>query len=309
MNADPIILFHILGAFWFFALGAAVGSFANVCVYRIPWQKSILWPSSHCPNCLQSIAARDNIPILGWVFLGGRCRNCGLRISIRYPLIEFFVGALYAAVYVADVAWAPGILDTQAFGRMLYHDVLLSFLIVATFIDYDYYLIPDAVTIPGMLVGVLVGACVPEIRPDPSLAHTFWGGLQVGLIGWAVGGGVVWGVRILAGLALGREAMGFGDVTLMAMIGAFLGWQAAILTFFIAPFFGLLHAFLKVVRIIFKKLTRVPIVGTDREIPFGPYLSLAAVLLLLAWTQIWSGWGRPRFAMMADILGWIVWGQ
>ena len=219
------------------------------------------------------------------------------------------MGALYVAVYVADVVLAPGVLDSMAFGRMFYHDLLVSFLVIATFIDYDYYLIPDAVTVPGMILGLLFGALVPELRPDPLLAHTFWGGLGIGLLGWVVGGGLVWFVRIVAGLAMGREAMGFGDVTLMAMIGSFLGWQAAVLTFFIAPFFGLLHALLKVVRMLFKRLARIPIVGADREIPFGPYLSLAAVLLLLAWPQIWSGWARPRFDMMADVIGWIVSGQ
>ena len=308
MNADPILLFHLLGAFWFFMLGAAVGSFANVCVYRIPWQKSILWPSSHCPGCLQAIAARDNVPILGWVLLGGRCRNCRLPIAIRYPLVEFLVGALFAAAYVADVVYAPGMLDGMAFARMLYHDLLISFLVIATFIDYDYYLIPDAVTVPGMIVGVLLGAVVPELRFEPSQAHSFWGGLWVGLLGWAVGGGLVWFVRIIAGLALRREAMGFGDVTLMAMIGAFLGWQAAILTFFIAPFFGLLHALLKIIRMVLKRIARMPIIGSDREIPFGPYLSLAAVMLLLTWPQIWFGWARPRFDILADLLGWMLTG-
>jgi leader peptidase (prepilin peptidase)/N-methyltransferase len=306
MNADPITLFHVLGGIWFFALGSAIGSFVNVCVYRIPWQKSIFWPSSHCPGCLHAIPARDNIPVLGWMLLGGRCRTCRAPIAIRYPLVELLVGLLFLAVYLTDVAGAPRMLDSMAFARMLYHDLLVALLVIATFIDFDYTVIPDSVTVPGMLLGLVIGAVVPGIRPDPATADTLWGGLGVGLLGWAVGGGLIWGVRIVFGLILRREAMGFGDVTLMALIGSFLGWQAAVLTFFLAPFFGLAHALFKAVRIVVKKLARRPIAGSDREIPFGPYLSLAAVLLVLAWPRIWSGWARGVFATMADVIGWMM---
>ena len=139
------------------------------------------------------------------------------------------------------------------------------------------------------------GGVSPEIRPEPSHAVTHWDGLWVGLIGLLVGGGLTQTVRVIGSLALRREAMGFGDVTLMAMIGAYLGWQAAVLTFFIAPFFGLTHALAKLFVFVGKKLGGRESSSADREIPFGPYLSMAALGLLLSWPWFWPSWAKPRF--------------
>ncbi len=300
MTTLPLI--YLVGGLWVFAVGTVVGSFANVCVYRIPWQKSVVWPGSHCPRCLEPIAARDNVPILGWLWLGGACRRCHAPIAARYPLIEFLVGLLFASVYVTDIVYAPmGILNVEHFVRLLYHVILVALLVIATFIDYDLYIIPDAVTVTGMILGLGLGALVPEVRPEPSTASSFLDGLTVGLIGWAVGGGVVWAVRIVAGVVFRREAMGFGDVTLLAMIGSFLGWQAAVLTFFLAPFFGLAHAAWKLVGLLGKIVTGRKISGADRELPFGPYLSLAALTLLLAWPWLWPAWAKGLFRTLSDL--------
>jgi leader peptidase (prepilin peptidase)/N-methyltransferase len=309
VNVDPQHVFHAICAVWLFVIGSLVGSFVNVCIYRIPWQKSILWPASHCPRCLVPIAARDNVPILGWLLLGGRCRTCKLPISVRYPLIEALVGALFVGVYVTDVVLgANRLLDTGAFLRMGYHDVLVTLLVIATFLDYDHFIIPDEVTVTGMILGLGLGVLFPWIRPEPAAASDWLGGLTTGLIGWAAGGALVWAFRIGAGVVFRREAMGFGDVTLLAMIGSFLGWQAAIMTFFLAPFFGLAHALAKLVRLLVKWMTRRKISGSDREVPFGPYLSLAAVTLLLSWPRLWPGWTRPLFATLADLIGWMIGG-
>jgi leader peptidase (prepilin peptidase)/N-methyltransferase len=286
----------------FFAIGAVVGSFLNVCIYRIPWQKSVIWPASHCPRCVQAIAPQDNIPILSWIVLRGECRTCGAPFSIRYPLIEALVGLLFASVYVSDVINGPilplGSLPADLSLRVAYHLSLVTLLVVATFIDYDLTIIPDEVTVPGMILGVGLGALFPEIRLEPCHATTHWDGLMTGLIGLLVGGGLTQAVRLLGSLAVGREAMGFGDVTLMAMIGAYLGWQAAVLTFFIAPFFGLSHALMKLLTYLGKRIAGRPATSADREIPFGPYLSMAAVALLLTWPWFWPGWAKPRFAML-----------
>ncbi len=302
MNLDPIALFHLIAALGMFAIGSVVGSFINVCVYRIPWQKSILWPASHCPRCLRAIEPRDNIPILGWLALGGKCRGCALPISPRYPLVEALVGTLFAAAYVSDVVYGGArLLEPAAFARLAYHAVLIALLVVATFIDYDYFIIPDSVTITGMLLGLGLGTLFPQVRPDPSGSDTALGGFLTGLLGWAVGGGLVWFVRLLGGFVFRREAMGFGDVTLMAMIGSFLGWQAAVLTFFLAPFFGLTHALWKLVRLVAKLILGRPVTGADREIPFGPYLSMAALTLLLTWLWIWPRWAEGLFHALADL--------
>lgn len=290
---------HAILSLGLFAIGAVVGSFLNVCIYRIPWQKSVIWPSSHCPRCGEAIAAQDNIPILSWVALRGECRECGLPISARYPLIESLVGLLFVGVYVCDVAAGQTLpwlsMPAPVAVGLVYHLVFVALLVTATFIDYDLTIIPDQVTVPGMIVGLGLGALFPEIRPTPSAAATHWDGFIVGLWGFFVGGGLTQGVRLLGSLALRREAMGFGDVTLMAMIGSFLGWQAAVLAFFIAPFFGLSHALAKLILYLGKRLRGDKGSSADREIPFGPYLSMAALMLLLTWRWFWPGWAQSRF--------------
>ena len=302
-------LHAILGTLTFL-LGTVVGSFLNVCIYRIPWEKSVIWPESRCPKCLAAIAPRDNVPILGWLALGGACRNCRQRISARYPLIELLVGLLFLAVYLVDVATASRAMIGPAPAvpalRAAYHMALLAFLVAATFIDYDLWIIPDEVTLPGMAIGLLMAALVPAIRPELPPTATWWDGLRIGLIGWAVGGGIVWSVRILGGLAFRKEAMGFGDVTLMAMIGAFLGWQAAILTLFLGAMLGLVHALGKLAILAGKWLAGRKISGADRELPFGPYLSMAAVLLMLGWPWLWPGWARNFFETLAVVFWWLL---
>lgn len=293
-----IWVMHLILGTGLFVIGTAIGSFLNVCIYRLAWQKSVIWPSSRCPACLEAISSRDNIPILSWLALRGECRNCGAAISARYLFVETLVGLLFVGVYLVDVAHAAslvGTLPAQAFLQMIYHLLLVAFLVVATFIDYDLFIIPDSVTVPGMLAGLALGALIPGIRPDPATASTHWGGLGAGLLGLLIGGGVVWFVRIVGGKAFGREAMGFGDVTLLGMVGAFLGWQAAVLTFFLAAFVGLVPALVKILLNLLKYLSGGRISAADREIPFGPCLSVAAIVLLYSWPWVWAGWAKPMF--------------
>jgi leader peptidase (prepilin peptidase) / N-methyltransferase len=289
---------ELVVALWLFAMGTVVGSFLNVCIYRIPWQKSVIWPGSHCPSCLSVIRARDNVPILGWLILKGRCHTCASRISPRYPLIEALTGVLFVAVYAIDVHWgAPVWAGANPYASVAYHTLFVSLLIAATFIDYDLYILPDAITVTGMVLGVSIGALIPEARLDPSapavaVVTTYRAGLIIGVQGLLIGGALVWVVRIVFGALLRREAMGFGDVMLLAMIGAFLGWQAAVLAFFLGAFYALAHALGKAVRSITKWLRGVKLKGSDHEIPFGPYLSMAALTLMLGWPWIWWGWAK-----------------
>jgi leader peptidase (prepilin peptidase)/N-methyltransferase len=293
-----------------FAIGTVVGSFLNVCIYRIPWQKSVIWPGSRCPKCLHPIAASDNIPIVGWLALRGECRTCGAPIAARYPLVEALVGLLFVAVYVVDVVEGPrtpwGEIPPEAMLRWFYHAILVALLVAATFMDYDLTIIPGQITETGMAAGLILGTLWPAIRPVPALASTHGGGFWVGLFGLAVGAGLTQSVRILGSLALRREAMGFGDVTLMGMIGAFLGWQAAVLTFFLAPFFGLAHALGKLLQYVGKRLRGAQSSSADREIPFGPYLSMAAVILLLSWRGLWEHWAKANFAILSMLFWWML---
>jgi leader peptidase (prepilin peptidase)/N-methyltransferase len=312
----PILI--VLGCF-FFAVGTAVGSFLNVCIYRIPWEKSIVWPGSHCPRCLASIAVRDNIPIVSWLALRGECRNCGAPIALRYLLVELLVGLLFLGLFYVDVVRG----ERGAFGYELaaplatwfYHAILASLLVAAAFIDHDLFIIPDAITVTGMLIGIGVGTLIPSMRSEPSTAVSHLQGFGVGIAGLLVGGGLTEGVRRIATFVATmiatavnrqytrREAMGFGDVTLMGMIGAFLGWQAALLTFFVSPFFGIGQACWKLILKWQKLLSGQKLSNLDRELPFGPYLSMGAIFLVLTWHWLWPGWGKRLFAT----LGWLFW--
>jgi leader peptidase (prepilin peptidase) / N-methyltransferase len=305
--AWPILVFLGFGVF---VVGSVVGSFLNVCIYRIPWQKSVIWPGSRCPRCFGTIAPSDNVPILGWLALRGECRACGLPISMRYPLIEALVGLLFVGLYVVDVLCADrggwDQIPTSTLAMLAYHALLTALLVAATFIDYDLYIIPDQVTVPGMVLGILIGAVCPEIRPLPGATSSHWEGLWVGVFGLLVGAGLTAGFRTFFSTLLRREAMGFGDVTLMAMIGAFLGWQAAVLTFFIAPFFGLAHALFKLTTYLQKRLRGAQLSSADREIPFGPYLSMAAVGLMLTWNWLWPFWAKGLFESFRALFWWML---
>lgn len=303
----PILAILGLGTF---LIGTVVGSFLNVCIYRIPWQKSVIWPSSRCPHCYSAIAARDNVPIFSWIALRGECRGCGAPISPRYPLVEALVGLLFVGAYLVDVVGGPRGPWAQVapfqLVAVVYHACFLALLVAATFIDYDVMMIPDQITITGMVLGVALGTLWPGVRPVPATATTTLGGFWVGLVGLLVGAGLVLAVRALAGFVLRREAMGFGDVTLLGMIGAFLGWQAAVLTFFLAPFFGLAHAAWTMGLYWKKRWGGHQLSSSDREIPFGPYLSMAATSLLLLWHWLWPGWARGLFGTLYVVFWWML---
>jgi leader peptidase (prepilin peptidase) / N-methyltransferase len=304
---------ELVVSLWLFAVGCVVGSFLNVCIYRIPWQKSVIWPGSHCPKCLAPIAARDNIPVVSWLILRASCRRCGSGIAARYPLIEALAGLLFVAVYLIDThsggaPWYTG----NPYATVAYHLLFVSLLVVATFIDYDLYVLPDAVTVTGMVLGIGLGALFPEVRLDPlslppTPVKTHSAGLVMGVQGLLVGGGLVWTIGFVFSRVFRREAMGFGDVTLNAMIGAFLGWQAAVLAFFLAPFFGLAHASWKGAKAIAKKIRGDKLSGSDHEIPFGPYLSMAAVGLVLGWPWVWWMWAMPLFKTLRVVF-WLILG-
>lgn len=356
---DIFAIEYAVRLLFLFTLGAVLGSLLNVCIYRLPkteqfWValRSLVSPPSHCPRCQNRIAWYDNVPIFGWLKLGGRCRNCKARISPRYALVELLTGLLFVVLYWYEVPppWKGGFDASSVFHqygpqgsytswwfspvavqhwRYAYHLVLVLALIVATFIDFDHWIIPDSVTLPAMTVGVLGGWLLGEVYLVPvwfqnpramtfvdvyrilndgqppgdflpqwlSLwlnfkglpawisAHPHLHGLLVSLAGIIVGGGVVWAVRIVGFWVLKREAMGFGDVILLAMIGSFVGWQASLVVFFMAPLCAL-----AVVAVAW-------LVRRDREIPYGPYLSLATIVSLLTWKHIWPPLETHIFAL------------
>ena len=281
---------HLIYGVGLFTIGTVVGSFLNVCIYRIPWEKSVIWPGSQCPRCWGAIESRDNIPIVGWLLLGGACRRCRASISVRYPAVEFLVGTLFLATYLVDAVLPRDFVrdDVTLLAKVLYHVVLISLLVVITFIDADLTIVPSSVTNLGIVLGLGLGMIFPEVRPVPNNALTAWAGLWVGLKGVIVGGGMIWFIRVVGGFVFRREAMGSGDIHILALIGAFLGWQATVLAIPLAAFIGLAQALSKFSRYLIKRWTGQKVLATDRELPFGPYLSMAALVLLFSWPWAWS---------------------
>ncbi len=250
--------------------GLAVGSFANVIIYRLPQGRSIVLPRSYCPACRKSIPARDNIPVLSFLLLGGKCRHCRAAISPRYPLVEGLMGLLFVAVFLL----ASGRGERTVLFPFYWYFVFT--LVVLALIDLEHYLLPDALTYPLLGAGFLLAV----IDPGRLGASAIGPALLNSLIGAAVGGGSLWLIGILGKAAFRKEAMGLGDVKLMAAVGAWQGWGMALF----AIFLGALAATLVGIALILLKKA-----GWGSKLPFGPYLALGSLLTLffgrtlLAW--------------------------
>lgn len=208
---------------FFFVLGAFVGSFLNVCIFRIPAGESIVFPGSHC-DCGKPIPFYLNVPIVSWLILRGRAACCGRKISLRHPCVELFTALVFAAVwqFLPAGAVAPAI-------------AFCAFGIVLAFIDWDTMLLPDSVNALFVVAGLACGAAFPQALG----AETFGEGIWRAAVGLGVGSLVVFWFRFFASVILRREAMGEGDVILLGGIGAFLGWRGAIFSFFFSAFVGL----------------------------------------------------------------------
>jgi leader peptidase (prepilin peptidase)/N-methyltransferase len=243
-----------------FVAGAIFGSFLNVVIYRMPRGRSIVRPPSACPECGELIRPRDNVPILSYLLLRGRCRACGVRISPRYPLVESISGVVPLLLYGA---YGPG-------PRLAVYWPLAAVLTVLAFIDLDERIIPDRITLPGIAVG-LVAAPLLGLTTFPQ-----------SLIGAVVGGGALYAIGFLGGLAFGKESMGGGDVKLAAMLGAFLGWRSTILLLFAAFLMGAVVG----IGIIARKGR-----DTDRTVPFGPFIA-AGALVAMVWGERILDWYR-----------------
>lgn len=235
-------------------LGLAVGSFLNVCIHRLPRGESLVHPPSRCPRCGRALRWHDNIPVLSWIWLGGQCGHCHAPISVQYPVVEVVTAALIVGIVVLT---PPGPLLASRL-------VFACALVVLFVIDLEHQILPNVITLPGILVGWLFSVFGPP-------------GWQASLIGILLGAGLLYGTAAAYYIVRREEGLGMGDVKMLAMIGAFLGWKAVILTLVLASFAG--------------ALVGIAVILTSRggmryALPFGTFLAVGSLVAMLAGDQI-----------------------
>ncbi|HEY0079750.1 MAG TPA: prepilin peptidase [Pyrinomonadaceae bacterium] len=257
------------------AVGAVIGSFLNVVIHRVPREESIAFPSSHCPSCGAAIRPYDNIPIFSYLLLGGRCRSCRARIPVRYPAVEALTAALFALTF----------LHTGLTLALPFDLVFVAIIISLVFIDAEHMILPDVINFPGLAFALVARAVVPNLYGVGSLAEgalqgwPVWAISLVGaLLGALLGGGSLWLVGWLWEHVRGVEAMGLGDVKMMLMVGAYLGWPLTALTIFL----GVLTGSIIGVALMLRRGER----DMQMLLPFGIFLGLGAIISLLAGTAI-----------------------
>lgn len=235
-----------------FVAGLVFGSFANVCILRVPERKSIVWPGSTCPKCQKPIKWYDNIPVLSWLFLRAKCRQCKQPISMQYPLVELVMGLFFA-------------LAAHKFGysfKLLESCILIFGLVCLTAIDLKHLLLPDVFTLPGIALGLLLALA----SPDRSFLDALFGVL--------LGGGFFYAIAYIYAVLRKREGLGGGDIKLMGTLGAFLGWQCIPYIILVSSLVG------SVLGVLILTVRRK---GMSTEIPYGPYIAVAALSFLFEW--------------------------
>jgi len=238
-----------------FILGLCIGSFLNVCIYRLPVSKSIIHPGSMCPNCSTLIPFYDNIPVFSYLWLKGQCRNCKVSIPLRYPTVELLGGLFALGTYLSFGLTAES---------LIYYTFIAGLLVV-TFIDLDHRIIPDVITLPGIPICFAASFALPDITYKEAL------------IGIVVGGGSLLLVAWTYSLITKKEGMGGGDIKLLAMMGAIVGWKGILFTIFTASLIGTLAGLAVMLQ------SRR---GMKLAVPFGPFLSIGSITYIFFGTQL-----------------------
>ncbi len=248
-----------LRVLWF-VIGSCIGSFLNVCIYRMPQEQSIVHPGSRCTHCQRSIAWFDNIPFFSYLLLRGACRHCRKPISWRYPVVEALTGIATVAVFQRfGVNWVAVVYAAFVYG-----------LIVCSFIDLEFQIIPDEISVGGMVVGLAVSLLLPALHGADSRLVA----LGRSALGLLVGGGLLYATGMIGDFVFRKESMGGGDIKLLGMAGSILGWKLVTLTFFFAPIVALLPGLFV---LLFKR---------SHVIPYGPFLSIALIASLFFGQEI-----------------------
>jgi leader peptidase (prepilin peptidase)/N-methyltransferase len=280
---------EVFGYIFIFVLGSLIGSFLNVVIHRVPREESIVFPNSGCPKCGQAIKPYDNIPVLSWVILGGKCRSCKVPISPRYPAVELLTAILYVLTY-----WRLGFTPLLPVGL-----IFVAAIISLMFIDAEHMILPNVITYPMFVLAVVVRIALPIVTgndvfgdsavwPTSNMSvYPLWlVSLAGALLGAIAGGGFLWAVGEIWKRLRGVEAMGLGDVKMMLGAGALLGWHLTLLTIFFGAFGG---ALIGSVLITLRK---------DKDlrshIPFGIFLGFGAIASMLFGSQLIS-WYFEKF--------------
>src|SRR6185436_16962444 len=262
-------------------LGALIGSFLNVVIHRLPHEESIVFPNSRCPSCGAVIAFYDNVPVLSYLLLRGRCRSCESSISIRYPAVELLTALLFVAV-----TWLDGLTVVLAFDL-----IFVSALVALIFIDAEHMILPNAITYPGIVFALVARLAIPFLLGTPHFDDLpglmngmlsdmpIWAASFIGaLIGALIGGGSLWLMGWIWERLRGVEAMGLGDVKMMFMVGAYLGWRLTVLNIFLGVFSGSLIGIALMLRQGKRDMKML--------LPFGVFLGIGAIAALLFGSQI-----------------------
>lgn len=262
----PQTLLYVYG----FVTGIIFGSFLNVCISRIPEEKSVVGPRSHCPNCDALIAWYDNIPLISFLILGAKCRKCKNKISFIYPLVEWITG-LMAVLCLWKFQFSPV--------AALWFFCFVCPLIVITFIDLKHFMIPDVISLPFILVGIGVHQVDKNFAAPLS---TFYDSL----LGIFVGAGALWLIAKTYEAIRKQEGLGMGDVKLMAMVGAFLGWKSVLFIFVFSSFSA---SIVGILLMIFSKFR------FKSELPYGPFIAFASLIYLFSGTEILQTYFRVLY--------------
>ena len=281
IQIDPSAIVIPRWLVWIIGLsfGSCIGSFLNVCIYRMPREQSVVHPPSHCTKCNRPIAWYDNIPLLSFLALGARCRRCKEPVSWRYPVVEGLTGLMTVAV-VARFGVTPAGFVYAAF---------VYSLIVASFIDLEFQIIPDEISLGGLVLGLVLSLALPALHGTDSRLLA----LGRSVIGLLVGGGLLYSTGLLGDFVFKKESMGGGDIKLLAMAGSLLGWKLVTLTFFLAPLLALLPGLI------------VLLTKRSHVIPYGPFLSLGLIVSLFTGSELLRATGiEETVQLLWQYYGW-----
>ncbi len=294
IGASDAFYFYLFAVFAF-SLGCCIASFLNVCIWRLPREESVVSPPSHCPNCNARIKWYQNIPILSWCALRGRCASCGKPISPRYICVELLGGLLFLAAYLQwtianpvltapSAAWGLGMAPYADFWMLPVEWLVVSGLMLASFIDLDHFYLPDRVTIGGMILGVPLSALCPELQCETTRVAAIISSFE----GLAFGFLFMWGLGWIFSKIFKKEALGFGDVKLMGAIGAFFGPAAVLFTLIVSSVVGSLAG----IALMLKGKAKL---GGFTAVPYGPFIAAGAL--------VWMYWGPVLLNLYLGTLG------